>query len=424
VTHAELETELPWFVNGTATPRVRAAVEAELETCERCSADVAELRALGTSLRELDAAAPAPSAYAFTDTLDRIGTSEATAVPPPRRSPFGMLAGWWRAPGLRPVGGGLVVAALAAFFFITHLPFAADTRSGAPSPELPAPAPEAIEGYALHRSARSLAGAEPADAPAVGAPHGALEAVAPAGTAKLSTPAQDATSLRARQLARDGTLGLLVPDVPTAIARSEAIAGSNFGVVTGLEDDAPTSPGDRHTAHLTVSIPDDRFGATIDRLAALGSVTARTVKTEDLTDSIVDSDARLRNLRREERDLLAIMDRSGKVSDVLDVEQQLADTRRQIEELDAQTQAMRRRVAYATIAIDFSDEKVATATIPGPALQISDAWHAATQRLLDVTLALIAQLLVLVAFLPYLMLLGALGYVAYRICRRYFPRRF
>ena len=76
MTHAEIETELPWFVNGTASARVRAAVEAELATCDACAADVAELRALRSVLNEIDAASAGVSPYVLSDTLERIATAD------------------------------------------------------------------------------------------------------------------------------------------------------------------------------------------------------------------------------------------------------------------------------------------------------------------------------------------------------------
>jgi hypothetical protein len=400
VTHAELELELPWYANGTSGARESAAVERELATCASCAAEVAELRALGATLRDIDAIAPAPSAYAFTDTLERI----ANEAEPTRATFFDRLVRWWANPRARGFGGGLAVVALAAFFLITHLARPLDGVGGSDS----IPNADTVVGSGRVESFDKAAPAAESEPAPVEAPQAVLRA-APA--------AKDAASAHVRQLARDGTIGVLVPDVAAAIARSEKIAANNFGLVTALEDNAPSSPGDRHTATVTLSVPDDRFGGTIAQIAALGGVTARTVKTEDLTDSIVDTDSRLRNLRREETDLLKIMDRSGKVSDILDVEQQLSSTRESIEKLDGESQSMRRRVAYATIVIDFSDEKVATVAVPGPLPQISDAWHGALRLVLGFTLGLVANLLVLLAFAPYLIVVAAIAFFTIRFVR-------
>ncbi len=240
-----------------------------------------------------------------------------------------------------------------------------------------------------------------------------------AQSAGTESKAADAVSATQRALARTGAIGLIVPDVASALERIQRLTQSEFGAVTGLEDNAPARAGGAHTAQVTLSVPDDRFGATLETLAGLGGVTSRSVTTEDLTDSIVDADARLRNLRHEETDLLRIMDRSGKIADVLDVEQQLASTREAIEQLDAQTKSMRRRVAYATITVDLSDEKTTPVAVAGPGTQIADAWRAALRTLWGFTIWLVAKSLLLVAFAPYV---AVLALAAYLIRRRFLGR--
>ncbi len=68
-----------------------------------------------------------------------------------------------------------------------------------------------------------------------------------------------------------------------------------------------------HMAELTLRVPDDRFDATLGTIAGIGALASRSITTIDLADKLIDATARLRNLRREERDLRAIMDRSGKM---------------------------------------------------------------------------------------------------------------
>ena len=95
-----------------------------------------------------------------------------------------------------------------------------------------------------------------------------------------------------------------------------------------------------------------------------------------MSDQIVDAQARLRNLRHTEADMLRILDRSGKIPDVLDVTQQIAQVREQIEQLDAQLQSMQHRVAYSTISISVEDEKPVATAEPSLGTQLGDSWRA------------------------------------------------
>ena len=397
--HAELESELPWYLSATLPAPQRERIETFLSTCNGCTGELAELRALSATFAEIEASAAAPSSAFFEDVMRRIGPGA------PARKPWLDLA-VLRSNGIKRWGA---VAAAIVATFVLFAPISRELQRASGPDVVPVPLAER---------------AAPVQAPIAKRPvlFGALNSSI-SGTAAQSagteSKAADAVSATQRALARTGAIGLIVPDVASALERIQRLTQSEFGAVTGLEDNAPARAGGAHTAQVTLSVPDDRFGATLETLGGLGGVTSRSVTTEDLTDSIVDADARLRNLRHEETDLLRIMDRSGKIADVLDVEQQLASTREAIEQLDAQTKSMRRRVAYATITVDLSDEKTTPVAVAGPGTQIADAWRAALRTLWGFTIWLVAKSLLLVAFAPYV---AVLALAAYLIRRRFLGR--
>lgn len=162
-----------------------------------------------------------------------------------------------------------------------------------------------------------------------------------------------------RSIARTATLGLVVSEVGAAVEWIDALARRAGGLVTTLTDDVPSADGVRHTATLELGIPDDRLSTTTAAIAMLGAVRSRRLASENLTEQIVDTGARLRNLRSEERDPLTIVDRSGKIADVLEVESHLASVRETIETLAAEAKTMRRRVSFASLTVELSDERTA-----------------------------------------------------------------
>jgi hypothetical protein len=203
------------------------------------------------------------------------------------------------------------------------------------------------------------------------------------------------------QLIRTGTINLIVPDVEHALAQLNMLAQVQFGDVISLNDETPSQPGVRHTADVQLAVPADRFEQTMEALGKLGAVQSRTIGAENVSDQIVDARARLRNLRRTEADMLRILDRAGKIPDVLEVTQQIAQVREQIEQLDGQLQSLEHRVAYSTITIGIEDEKPVATAEPSMGTQINDAWKAAVLKVRNYTLGVVSVLLVLVAFAPY-----------------------
>jgi len=218
-----------------------------------------------------------------------------------------------------------------------------------------------------------------------------------------------------RQMARKASLSILVSDVGRAVSSLTAVSRAFDGDVTKLADQRPASPDERREANLTLVVPSDHFDAALARIATIGGVRSQDVAAEDVGDQIVDDAARLRNLRRTEIDLLKIMDRSGRVSDILGVENQLSDVREQIEKLDAEAQALKARVATSTIDVHLEEEARTLGAEPNAVSQLSNAWAAAWHASREAALGLVARLFFLIAFAPFW--LAILGIVALAVAQ-------
>jgi hypothetical protein len=225
-------------------------------------------------------------------------------------------------------------------------------------------------------------------------------------------------SRQGRQMARKATLNLIVGDVGRAIASLESLSRALDGDVTKLNDERPATPNEHREANLTLVVPSDRFDGALARVAKIGGVRSQSVTAEDVGDQIVDDEARLRNLRRTETDMLKIMDRSGRVGEVLAVENQLSDVREQIEKLDAEAQALKARVVTSTIDVHLEEELRTIGAEPNAASQLGDAWAAAWHASREAALGLVARLFFLIAFAPYWLIAIAIGAVIVAQARR------
>jgi hypothetical protein len=113
------------------------------------------------------------------------------------------------------------------------------------------------------------------------------------------------------------------------------------------------------------------------------------------------------------------MDRSGKVTDILTVQQNLSETRGQIEQLDAQHQRDVHRVATSTISIQLTEDRpTGTPAKPGPSARIDGAWHGGLNALADTLVALISTIAWCVAYSPLPLALAGIVYTATRLLGR------
>ena len=419
--HDTIAELLPWYVNGTLPPHERAAVEAELASCPLCAAELARLQRVHAAMHEIDKDAPGPSETLFARTLARVERESAQ----PR--PFSVLQ-WWQQLSTAGKVTSLVPAALALIVVIIATRFAFGTSSyvrpgGTALPEQSvatstngAPA-DVYQTKAKSIGVTSRAAAENAAAPAAMPVSGAAGVVQP-----QATPGSALITLRTferPQLIRTGSVSLLVPDVEHALNQLSSLAQMQFGDVVSLQDETPSQPGVRHTADVELSIPADRFDATMSALGRIGAMKSRSITAENVSDQIVDARARLRNLRRTEADMLKILDRSGKIPEILDVTQQIADVRQQIEQLDAQLQSLQHRVAYSTISISLEDEQPVASVEPSAGSQLGAAWTAALRSVKNVSIKLASIVLTVVAFAPYWLAIALIAlFIANRLRRK------
>lgn len=238
------------------------------------------------------------------------------------------------------------------------------------------------------------------------APPAPPSAMAPPAPANQQAAAAEAPRSQP-QLIKKAELNLLVKSIDQSIREISAIAQKQQGDILGLQDSKPQDPSSRHTASLQIRVPQNKLETTINALAKLGSVQYRSLTVEDVTAQLVDSEARLRNLRKSEEMVLKIMERSGSVGDVLKAAKELSTIRESIERIDAQLKSLRNQVAYSTINLNL--EAAISASAPGQpslGLRMQETWGKATNSLSELTFSLFAFILWLLVFSPYL-LLGA-----------------
>jgi hypothetical protein len=215
------------------------------------------------------------------------------------------------------------------------------------------------------------------------------------------------------QLIRRAELELEVKDSGPIVKKIRAIVSAAQGDLLNLAEQGQA--GDSRSASLTVRIPQAKLDRTLDELSALGNVRRRVITAEDVSTQIIDSDARLRNLKKSEAAVLALLDRSGNVADILKVSQELSNIREQIEQLTAQITALKTQVAYSTIAIQLTEAIALAPTSSQFGDQLGNAWTSASQSVVGFSRGLVILAIWLLAYSPYI---GALAGLIYLLRRR------
>jgi hypothetical protein len=105
---------------------------------------------------------------------------------------------------------------------------------------------------------------------------------------------------------------------------------------------------------------------TLTELKSLGRVESESQNGEEVTAQYVDLQARLANARHTEQRLTEVLQqRTGKLSDVLAVETEIARVRGEIESMEAGRKSMATQVAFATLNVTLTEDyKPQLQTVP------------------------------------------------------------
>lgn len=161
----------------------------------------------------------------------------------------------------------------------------------------------------------------------------------------------------APMVVRTGSMELEVSDLDAALLRARAAIIGLGGYIS----DSQRTNGDGHAlATITYRIPADRWDDALDALSGLAArvVTERTQALE-VTAQAVDLDARITNLRATEVALQGIMAKATRISDILEVQNQLTAVQGQIEQLVAQRNHLADQATYGTLAVTWTVPLVA-----------------------------------------------------------------
>jgi len=177
-----------------------------------------------------------------------------------------------------------------------------------------------------------------------------------------------ATAATSRSIIRTGTVELRVDDFESSRSNLTALVESRGGYVSeSAQQVHDRDDGSWTTGRVVLRVPAENFSTTMTVVEDEGRVLESRTSTRDVTDQVVDLQARLENLRAERERLRTLYQRANDTEDVLAVERRLSEVQTDIERTEAQLQNLQRQVAYSTITVELSE--------PRPDRPVPDQWY-------------------------------------------------
>ncbi len=284
---------------------------------------------------------------------------------------------------------------------------------------------------AFHQSAASNAStAYLAPGNSVGAPPGAVVSggSSTSGSASASPASTGASSVTNQSVAspylvKSLTVGMTMPDTRQAAAALTSYITTTDPKSATRGIDYQQVGDNQYFVTLHFAVQATLYPQIESYLSTYagdhhGTLSSIHEDVQDLSNDVIDTQARLLNLQTEETRLRTIMAQATAIGDVLAIEQQLSNVEGQIEQIQAHLNAVTDQTTYYIITLQLMP--LGSVTTPPPTQQwsalgvVKDAWNAA----LGFGQWLLTLLIWLGVFAIYIVPIGGLVFVIWRVTRR------
>ena len=202
---------------------------------------------------------------------------------------------------------------------------------------------------------------------------------------------------------------------------AEKIQASGGYVESQSISGTAVNSGRSPSAYITVRVPAEQLDSFVEDVSGMTNVVSSSRYVEDITLSYTDTEGRVKALKTEEARLLELMEQAQTMSDLLEIEERLTEVRYQLENYTSTLRLYDNQVDYATL--DLTLREVAKFTPP----EKQGFWEKVTSGLADSIVDLGQGLVDVVAWvlieLPYLVLVGLLGWLVVFLTRRSIKKR-
>ena len=217
-------------------------------------------------------------------------------------------------------------------------------------------APAAAPAKSAHGLLSSTTGENKSDVASFAKKAATLESEARAKSAQVtekeaaSTPARDS-----RKLIRNSQVDLEIVNFDETVQKISSFASEEKGYLatSGSQKQA----NGKLKGQVVVKVLPENLDRFLQKVRGLGELKNQTLGTEDVTKAYFDTDSRLKNARVMEQRLIDMLKtKTGKVSDLLQVEKELGRVREDIEKMQGELKYWDSQVQFATVTITLAEK--------------------------------------------------------------------
>lgn len=218
-------------------------------------------------------------------------------------------------------------------------------------------------------------------------------------------------------------ISLVTKDFVKAAETLRTLIANAEGYISSTTEDR--HDGRYRSGQWVARVPVGEFESFLTALDQVGFVESRDLSSQDVTMEYIDVNSRIENLKRlEERFLTLLENKTGKLEDVLQVEQELARVRGEIERTEGRLRYLTNQTDFSTVTINVREERnYVPPKAPTVGSRAATAWRNSLDRLETTGVALLLFLISAIPWVVVLILVGLLLYSVFRGIRKVFRRK-
>jgi hypothetical protein len=250
------------------------------------------------------------------------------------------------------------------------------------------------------------------------------------GTAAMSVgiqpggaPAKAAAPAIARKIIYDAQIDLVVDSVDPVAKKVTRLVQETGGFIA--EQNVSGSPGSLRSMHWRIRVPVDSFESLVDSILPLGELERNNRTSQDVTEQYYDIEARIKNKKVEEQTISKLLERTGKLEDVLKVEMELSRVRGEIEQFEGKIRVLENLSSLATLTLNVREREKYAPPPPVAAdfpTQVARTWNASLLSLVNLGKSLALWVVSWALWIPLLVIFGLLAWIVLRWLLRVFVR--
>jgi Domain of unknown function (DUF4349) len=165
------------------------------------------------------------------------------------------------------------------------------------------------------------------------------------------------SALANRKLVRSAQVEIEIANFDEAVQKITTLVNEERGYVVTTSSEKQANG--KLKGEIVVKVLPENLDRFLQKMRGLGELKNQTLGTEDVTKAYFDTDARLKNARVMEQRLIDMLKtKTGKVSDLLQVEKELGRVREGIEKMQGELKYWDSQVQFATVTIALAEKNL------------------------------------------------------------------